>query len=80
MAASATTYATNNPSVLAAGQTAAEFGSSFASSLFCSPQTYTVAGADQTYMFADLIHPTTHLYALFAQQVETQVAASGLGK
>ncbi|HEX3382634.1 MAG TPA: SGNH/GDSL hydrolase family protein [Paraburkholderia sp.] len=80
MAASATTYATNNPSVLVPGQTAASFGSSFASSLFCSPQTYTVAGADQTYMFADLVHPTTHLQALFAQQAETQIAASGLGK
>ncbi|MBC8739191.1 phospholipase/lecithinase/hemolysin [Paraburkholderia sp. Clong3] len=80
MAQSATTYATNNPSVLASGQTAADFGSALASSLFCSPQTYTVAGADQTYMFADLVHPTTHLQALFAQQVETQIAASGLGK
>ncbi|KXU90349.1 acylhydrolase [Paraburkholderia monticola] len=80
MATSATTYATKNPSVLAPGQSAAAFGSSFASSLFCSPQTYTVAGADQTYMFADLVHPTTHLQALFAQQVESQIAASGLGK
>ncbi|MFT4065016.1 SGNH/GDSL hydrolase family protein [Paraburkholderia sp.] len=80
MAESATTYATKNPSVLLPGQTAASFGSSFASSLFCSPQTYTAAGADQSYMFADLVHPTTHLHALFAQQVEKQVAASGLGK
>ncbi|MBC8748924.1 MULTISPECIES: SGNH/GDSL hydrolase family protein [Paraburkholderia] len=80
MAASATAYATKNPSVLATGQTAASFGNSLASSLFCSPQTYTVAGADQTYMFADLVHATTHLQALFAQQVETQIAASGLGK
>lgn len=80
MVKAATTYATQNPSALAPGQTAADFGSSFGSSLFCSPQTYTVAGADQTYMFADLVHPSTHLYALFAQQVEQQVAASGLGK
>jgi phospholipase/lecithinase/hemolysin len=80
MAQSATTYATKNPSVLVPGQTATSFGNSFASSLFCSPQTYTVAGADQTYMFADLVHPTTHLHALFAQQVEKQIAASGLGK
>jgi phospholipase/lecithinase/hemolysin len=80
MSDSATAYATKNPGVLLPGQTAASFGSSFASSLFCSPQTYTVAGADQSYMFADLVHPTTHLYALFAQQVEKQIAASGLGK
>jgi phospholipase/lecithinase/hemolysin len=31
-------------------------------------------------MFADTIHPTTHLYALFAQQVEQQIAAAGIGK
>ncbi|EDZ98979.1 lipolytic protein G-D-S-L family [Burkholderia sp. H160] len=80
MAAAATAYATKNPSVLASGQTAAAFGTALASSLFCSPQTYTVAGADQTYMFADLVHPTTHMNALIAQQVEKQIAASGLGK
>ena len=54
--------------------------SAFASSLFCSPQTYTVAGADQTYMFADTVHPSTHLYALFALQAEQQIAAVGIGK
>ncbi|MDE1179504.1 SGNH/GDSL hydrolase family protein [Paraburkholderia sp.] len=63
---------------------AAKYGesdpSAFASSLFCSPETYTVAGADQTYMFADLVHPTTHLHALFAQYVEQKIAATGLGK
>jgi phospholipase/lecithinase/hemolysin len=31
-------------------------------------------------MFADMVHPTTHLYALFAQFVEKQIAASGVGK
>ncbi|RZF27776.1 acylhydrolase [Paraburkholderia sp. UYCP14C] len=80
MAASATAYATKNPSALAPGQTAADFGTALASSLFCSPQTYTVAGADQTYVFADLVHPSTHTGALIAQQVEKQIAASGLGK
>ncbi|MEX3895514.1 SGNH/GDSL hydrolase family protein [Paraburkholderia sp. BR10954] len=80
MAAAATAYATKNPSVLASGQTAAAFGTALASSLFCSPETYTVAGADQTYIFADLVHPTTHTGALIAQQIEKQIAASGLGK
>jgi phospholipase/lecithinase/hemolysin len=80
MNAAATAYATKNPSVLASGQTAADFGTALASSLFCSPETYTVAGADQTYIFADLVHPTTHTGALIAQQVEKQIAASGLGK
>jgi phospholipase/lecithinase/hemolysin len=48
-------------------------------SLLCSPATYTVSNADQTYMFADDLHPTTRLHALFAQYVEQQIAASGLG-
>ena len=54
--------------------------SAFGTSLFCSPQTYTVAGADQSYMYADTVHPTTHLHALFSSFVEQQIAASGLGK
>jgi phospholipase/lecithinase/hemolysin len=52
----------------------------FGSSLFCSPETQTVAGADQTYMYADTIHPTTHLHVLYAQAVEQAIAKSGLGK
>jgi phospholipase/lecithinase/hemolysin len=52
----------------------------FATSLFCSPQTYTTANADQTYMYADTVHPTTHLHALYAQTAEQTVAKSGLGK
>ncbi|MDB5832943.1 MAG: putative lipase/esterase [Caballeronia sp.] len=47
--------------------------------LLCSPATYVKANADQTYMFADDIHPSTRLHTLFAQFVEQQVAASGLG-
>jgi phospholipase/lecithinase/hemolysin len=47
----------------------------FAESLFCSPKTYT-NGADYTFMFADYVHPTTHLNALFAQFVEQQIAAA----
>ncbi|MFM0171344.1 SGNH/GDSL hydrolase family protein [Paraburkholderia sediminicola] len=48
-------------------------------SLLCSPLTYVSANADQTYMFADDLHPTTHLHSLFAQFVEQQLAKSGLG-
>lgn len=47
--------------------------------LLCSPHTYVTANADQTYMFADDLHPTTRLHALFAQFVEQQIAKSGLG-
>ncbi|CAG2290109.1 SGNH/GDSL hydrolase family protein [Burkholderia sola] len=65
-------------------QAATQYGvanaTAFGSSLFCSPQTYTVANADQTYMFADTVHPTTRLHALFAQYVEQQIAKSGVGK
>ncbi|WP_242538581.1 SGNH/GDSL hydrolase family protein [Trinickia acidisoli] len=78
METSATAYGTANPSVLN-GDTPAEFGASLASSLFCSPQTQVASNANQTYMFADTVHPTTHLHLLFAQQVEKQVAAAGIG-
>jgi len=46
------------------------------SSLFCSPATYTVPNADQTYMFADTVHPTTHFHALFASFVEQAVSTA----
>lgn len=55
-------------------QELAPFGGS---SLFCSPATYTVPGADQTYMFADLIHPTTRLHQLFANYVVAQLTCAG---
>ena len=48
-------------------------------SLLCSPATYVKSNADQTYMFADDLHPTTRLHTLFAQYVEQQIAATGLG-
>lgn len=48
-------------------------------SLLCSPSTYVAANADQTYMFADYLHPTTAMHALFAKYVEKQIAASGVG-
>ncbi|RKP58998.1 SGNH/GDSL hydrolase family protein [Pararobbsia silviterrae] len=57
---------------LASGLSTTE-AASFESSLFCSPQLYVAANADQTYMFADQIHPTTHLHALFAAYVESQI-------
>ncbi|ASW02293.1 SGNH/GDSL hydrolase family protein [Paraburkholderia aromaticivorans] len=50
-----------------------------ATALLCSPPTYASSNADQTYMFADDLHPTTRLHTLFAQYVEHQIAASGLG-
>lgn len=50
-----------------------------ATALLCSPGTYVTANADQTYMFADNLHPTTRMHALFARFVEQQIARSGLG-
>jgi phospholipase/lecithinase/hemolysin len=49
--------------------------SAFGRSLFCSPQTYVIKGADETFMFADTVHPTTHLNAIFAEFVEQQIEA-----
>ncbi len=46
----------------------------FGSSLFCSPRTYTAEEADYTFIFADLVHPTTHANQLFALFVEQQIA------
>jgi phospholipase/lecithinase/hemolysin len=79
MQTNATAYARANPSATN-GLTPEQYGAQFGSSLFCSPQTYTVAGADQTYMFADTVHPSSHMHALFAQYVQQQIAATGLGK
>jgi phospholipase/lecithinase/hemolysin len=47
--------------------------SAFGRSLFCSPQTFVSKGADETFMFADTVHPTTHLNAIFAEFVEQQL-------
>jgi phospholipase/lecithinase/hemolysin len=49
-------------------------------SLLCSPATYVAPNADQTYMFADDLHPTTHLHSLFASFVEQQLANNGIGQ
>jgi phospholipase/lecithinase/hemolysin len=61
--AQATQLHLNNPSL-------------FGQSLFCSPETLTAKDANLNFMFADMVHPTTHLNALFAQFVEQQVAES----
>jgi len=58
---------TSNPSL---------FKQIFAEALFCSPSTYTTDGADYKYIFADMVHPTTRVNALFAQFVEQQIAMS----
>jgi phospholipase/lecithinase/hemolysin len=46
----------------------------FGQSLFCSPKTFISKGADETFMFADAVHPTTHLNAIVAKFVEQQIA------
>ncbi|WP_323120060.1 SGNH/GDSL hydrolase family protein [Burkholderia alba] len=52
----------------------------FAWALFCSPSVYVAPNADQTYMFADPLHPTTHVHALLAQYVETRIAGAGISR
>ncbi|MEA3006721.1 MAG: hypothetical protein QOI94_1990 [Acidobacteriaceae bacterium] len=51
---------------------------SFNDSLFCSPGTYTTPTAPEDFIFADTVHPSTHLSAIVAKAVEEQVASSGL--
>jgi phospholipase/lecithinase/hemolysin len=52
----------------------------FSISLFCSPNTLVTKDAEQTFMFADMVHPATHLSALFARSVERQLTASRIGR
>jgi phospholipase/lecithinase/hemolysin len=52
----------------------------FGQSLFCSPKTLATEDADHNFMFADMVHPTTHLSTLFAHIVEKQLATSELGR
>ncbi|MCG1043202.1 SGNH/GDSL hydrolase family protein [Mycetohabitans sp. B8] len=53
---------------------------SYGTSLLCAPDSYTEQNADQTYMFADQIHPTTRTHQLFAQFAQEQIVAHGIGK
>jgi phospholipase/lecithinase/hemolysin len=53
---------------------------SFNDSLFCSPGTYTTPTAPEDFIFADTVHPSTHLSAIVAKAVGEQVASSGLMK
>lgn len=46
-----------------------------ASALFCSRSTYVSPHADDSYMFADAYHPTTHLQKVIADYVVTQIDA-----
>jgi phospholipase/lecithinase/hemolysin len=49
----------------------------FGQSLFCSRRTYATYDADYTFIFADTVHPTTHLNLLIANFVEQQIGAKG---
>jgi len=80
MANDAIGFYTANPAAIPAGETAEAAGTAFASSLFCSPATLKAPNADQTYVFADTIHPATHTHEVFAQFVEQTLAAAGVGK
>jgi phospholipase/lecithinase/hemolysin len=49
----------------------------YGQALFCSPQTYVSKDADQNFLFADSIHPTTHLNEIYAAYVEQEIAKQG---
>lgn len=48
----------------------------YQSALFCSPALYKKPYADQTYMFADSMRPSTRLHALIAEHAQEQFEAS----
>jgi outer membrane lipase/esterase len=47
------------------------------SSLFCTPATYVAANANETYLFADGVHPTGAAHAMLAQVVQATIQAPG---
>jgi outer membrane lipase/esterase len=47
------------------------------SSLICTPDTLREPGADQTYLFADDVHPTTAAHAALAQVIVSEISAPG---
>ena len=47
------------------------------SSLFCTPGAYVTPDANETYMFADGVHPTGATHAILAQAVQAEIAAPG---
>lgn len=48
-----------------------------ASSLLCTPNTLVEPNADQTYLFADDVHPTSAAHAALAQVVVSEISAPG---
>jgi outer membrane lipase/esterase len=47
------------------------------SSLICTPDTLREPGADQTYLFADDVHPTSAAHAALAQVILSEISAPG---
>jgi outer membrane lipase/esterase len=47
------------------------------SSLFCTPATYVAPGANETYFFADGVHPTGAAHRILAQAVIAEINAPG---
>jgi len=47
------------------------------SSLFCTPPAYVAPDANETYFFADGVHPTGATHAMLAQAVVAEIAAPG---
>jgi outer membrane lipase/esterase len=47
------------------------------SSLFCSPATYVAPGANETYLFADGVHPSGAAHRMLARVVQATIQAPG---
>ena len=47
------------------------------SSLFCSPATYVTPGANETYLFADGVHPSGAAHRMLARVVQATIQAPG---
>ena len=47
------------------------------SSLFCTPASYVAPGANETYLFADGVHPSGAAHAMLAEVVQATIAAPG---
>lgn len=57
--------------------TACDLALTGGSSLFCTPGAYVAPGANETFFFADGVHPTGAAHRILAQAVMSEIAAPG---
>jgi outer membrane lipase/esterase len=76
IAANPAAYGFSNSTGIACTSTAP--GSTSVSSLFCNPGTLVNAGAPESYVYADSVHPTTATHRIFAQFAESMIDAPAM--